>query len=87
MNELLLLEQNLEALLKAYNELKEERNSLAKQVDLLQKELTEVKKSVEVREQIDNTVKLAEINSAKTEMVQRIDALVREIDECITHLK
>lgn len=87
MNELLLLEQNLEALLKAYNELKEERNSLAKQVDLLQQELTEVKKSVEVREQIDNTVKLAEINSAKTEMVQRIDALVREIDECITHLK
>lgn len=87
MNELLLLEQNLEALLKAYNELKEERNSLAKQVDLLQQELTEAKKSVEVREQIDNTVKLAEINSAKTEMVQRIDALVREIDECITHLK
>lgn len=87
MNELLLLEQNLEALLKAYNELKEERNSLAKQVDLLQQDLTEVKKSVEVREQIDNTVKLAEINSAKTEMVQRIDALVREIDECITHLK
>lgn len=84
------LESRVAALLGKYEDVKQTRVALEKEITVLQQENKQLKEAVEVCEQKNRTLKTANAllgsNEYKRETKLKINALVREIDVCIATL-
>lgn len=84
------LEYKIAALLKKYEDVKQSRVVLEKELTVMQQENVELKEELENRENKIKTLKTANAllgsNDYKRETKLKINSLVREIDACIASL-
>ena len=85
------LEQNLNSLLSNYEFLKEENKILLKNSTKLQQEVLEKEQLLKQQEQEFQLLKIAKTIEGSSENSRdaklKINALIREIDKCISHLQ
>lgn len=84
------LEYKIAALLKKYEDVKQSRVVLEKELTVMQQENVELKEELDKRENKIKTLKTANAllgsNDYKRETKLKINSLVREIDACIASL-
>ncbi|TVZ50878.1 hypothetical protein [Dokdonia sp. Hel_I_53] len=84
------LEYRIAALLEKYEDVRQTRVALEKQLTALQQENKQLKDAIDICEQKNRTLKTANAllgsNEYKRETKLKINALVREIDACIASL-